>query len=143
MNFHGKKNLYKTFFCRDNFIPFLSKKVRILDHFLQLLFAKDSEYLKSLDIGLQEVGAKRPLNRVNEQTNTQNKNKKEIAKSFVKKNKKCAFRKLKSLSELKKLRDDDNFFLSAGISFKIFGKNLVFTISRFILDFYSIIPDFF
>jgi hypothetical protein len=38
-----------------------------------------------LDIGLLEVGAKRPLNRVNEQTNTQNKNKEEMAKSFVKK----------------------------------------------------------
>ena len=27
-------------------------------------FSKDSEYLKSLDIGLREVGAKRPLNGV-------------------------------------------------------------------------------
>ena len=32
------------------------------DHFFPLLFAKDSESLKILDIWLQEVGAKRPLN---------------------------------------------------------------------------------
>ena len=44
------------------------------DHFLPLLFPKDSESLKILDIRLREVGAKRPLNgtsKVNIQTDTQ------------------------------------------------------------------------
>ena len=34
----------------------------MLDYFFPLLFPKDSESLKILDIRLQEVGAKRPLN---------------------------------------------------------------------------------
>ena len=34
----------------------------MLDHFFPLLFPKDSESLKILDIRLQEGGAKRPLN---------------------------------------------------------------------------------
>ena len=34
-------------------------------NFFPLLFPKDSEYLKFLDIALREVGAKRPLNGVN------------------------------------------------------------------------------
>jgi hypothetical protein len=34
----------------------------MLDHFFPLLFPKDSESLKILDIQLREVGAKRPLN---------------------------------------------------------------------------------
>ena len=33
----------------------------MLDHFFPLLFPKESEYLKILDIRLREVGAKRPL----------------------------------------------------------------------------------
>ena len=60
-----QKSVKKNFFCRGNFTPFLSKKVQIWDHFFPLLFPKDFEYLKFLDIGLQEVGAKRPLNWVN------------------------------------------------------------------------------
>ena len=43
----------------------------MLDHFFPLLFPKDSESLKILDIRLWEVGAKRPLNgtsKVNRQT---------------------------------------------------------------------------
>ena len=39
---------------------------------LSIFFPKDSKYLKSLDIGLREAGAKRPLNGVrkcDEQTN--------------------------------------------------------------------------
>ena len=43
-------------------------------HFFPLLFPKDSESLKILDIRLREVGAKRPLNgtsKVNTQTNKQ------------------------------------------------------------------------
>ena len=42
-------------------------------HFFPLLFPKDSESLKILDIRLREVGAKRPLNgtsKVNRQTDT-------------------------------------------------------------------------
>ena len=42
----------------------------MLDHFFPLLFPKDSESLKILDIQLQEVGEKRPLNRTS-QVNTQ------------------------------------------------------------------------
>ena len=38
---------------------------QIWDHFFPLLFPKDSENLKSLDIGLWEVRAKRRLNGVN------------------------------------------------------------------------------
>ena len=34
----------------------------MLDHFFPLLFPKDSQSLKILDIQLWEVGAKRPLN---------------------------------------------------------------------------------
>ena len=34
----------------------------MLDHFFPLLFPKHSESLKILDIRLQKVGAKRPLN---------------------------------------------------------------------------------
>ena len=56
-----RKNASKTFFCHGNFTPFLSK----WDHFFPLLFPMDSKYLKSLDIGHWEVGAKRPLNGVN------------------------------------------------------------------------------
>ena len=46
----------------------------MLDHFFSLLFPKDSESLKILDIRLREVGAKRPLNgtsKVNRQTDRQ------------------------------------------------------------------------
>ena len=59
------KNPYKNFFRRGDFRPFLSKNVQIWDQFFPLFFPKDCEYLKSLDIGLWEVGAKRPLNGVN------------------------------------------------------------------------------
>ena len=38
---------------------------QIWDHFLPLVFPKDSENLKSLDIGLQEVEAKRHINGMN------------------------------------------------------------------------------
>ena len=46
----------------------------MLDHFFSLLFPKDSESLKILDIQLREVGAKIPLNgtsKVNRQTDKQ------------------------------------------------------------------------
>jgi hypothetical protein len=52
----------KTFFLCGNFRPLPNKNVQMLDHFFPLLFPKDSESLKILDIRLQEVGAKRPLN---------------------------------------------------------------------------------
>ena len=54
---------------RGDFTPFMSKSFQIWDHFFPLLFPEDSENLKSLGIGLREVGAKRPLNRVRK-TNT-------------------------------------------------------------------------
>ena len=43
----------------------MSKGIQISDHFFLLVFPKASENLKSLDIGRQEVGAKRRLNGVN------------------------------------------------------------------------------
>ena len=47
---------------RGNFRPHPNKNVQMLDHFFPLLFPKDSESLKILDIQLWEVGEKRPLN---------------------------------------------------------------------------------
>ena len=54
-----------------NLRPFPNKNVPIWDHFLPLLFPKDSESLKILDIQLWKVGTKRRLNvtlKVNTQT---------------------------------------------------------------------------
>ena len=59
-----KKFRKKNFFCGSIFTPFLSKKVQIRDHFFSLLFPMDFCYKKSLNIELQEVGAKGPLNGV-------------------------------------------------------------------------------
>ena len=42
----------------------MSKSFQLWDHLFPLLLPKDSKYLKSLGIGLREVGAKRPLNGV-------------------------------------------------------------------------------
>ena len=59
-------------FLRGNFWQFSNNNVPIWDHFFPLLFPKDSESLKILDIQLREVGAKRHLNgtsKVNTQTN--------------------------------------------------------------------------
>ena len=60
-----KKSIKKNFFQRSDFTPFMSKSFQIWDHFFPLLFPKDSENLKSSDIGLREVGAKRCLSGVN------------------------------------------------------------------------------
>ena len=46
----------------------------MLDHFFQLLFPKDSESLKILDIRLWEVGAKRPLKGTSKVKNEREKN---------------------------------------------------------------------
>ena len=51
----------KNFFLHGDFRPLLNKNVEMLDHFFPLLFPKNSESLKILDIRLWEVGAKRPL----------------------------------------------------------------------------------
>ena len=68
-------NLPKTnFYLCGNFTPLYSKSGQISDHFFQLLFPKDSESLKTLDIGLQKVRAKRRLNgasKVNRNTDRQ------------------------------------------------------------------------
>ena len=56
----------------DNFRQFSNKDFQIWDHFFPLLFLKDSESLKILDIQLREVGEKICLNgtsKVNRQTN--------------------------------------------------------------------------
>ena len=57
----AKFALNQTFFAHGNFIPFFSKSCKIWDHFFPLLFPKDFESLETLDIQLQEVGAKRRL----------------------------------------------------------------------------------
>ena len=57
----AKSATKKNFFLRGDFRPFPNKNVQMLDHFFPLLFPKDSESLKILDILLWEVGAKRPL----------------------------------------------------------------------------------
>ena len=71
--FFVRKNQPKNyFFLRGDLKQFSSKNVQIWDHLFPLLFTKDSEYLKILDIRLREVGAKRHLNgtsKVNRQTN--------------------------------------------------------------------------
>jgi hypothetical protein len=46
---------------RDDLRQFSNKNVHIWDHFFPLLFPKDSESLKILDIWFREVGAKRYL----------------------------------------------------------------------------------
>ena len=64
----------KNYFLRGDFRQFSYKNVHIWDHFFPLLFPKDSEFLKILDIRLREVGAKRPLNgtsKVNTHTDRQ------------------------------------------------------------------------
>ena len=48
--------------CRGNLRQFLSKKFKIWDHSFSLLFPKNSESLKSVDIRLWDVGANRRLN---------------------------------------------------------------------------------
>ena len=69
-NQHTKKN----FFLRGDFRQFSNKNVHIWDYFFPLLFPKDSESLKILDIRLWEVGPKRRLNgtsKVNTHTDKQ------------------------------------------------------------------------
>ena len=69
-----RKIAKKKLFLRGDFRPFSNENVQMLDHFFSLLFPKDSESLKILDIRLREVGAKRPLNgtsKVNRQTDGQ------------------------------------------------------------------------
>ena len=56
-----KKKVKKNFFLRGDCRQFSNKNVHIWDHFFPLLFPKDSEPLKILDIRLREVGARRPL----------------------------------------------------------------------------------
>ena len=51
-------------------LGFISKSFQIWDHFFRLLFLKGSENLKSLNIGLQEVGTKKHLNGVNKWKNS-------------------------------------------------------------------------
>jgi hypothetical protein len=70
----GKISKKKTFFCAAILDHFQTKNVQMLDHFFALLFPKDSESLKILDIRLWEVGRKRRLNgtsKVNRRTDRQ------------------------------------------------------------------------
>ena len=54
-----KKSVKKNCFRRGNFTTFVSKSFQISDNFFFITFPKDFENLKSLYIGLWEVGAKR------------------------------------------------------------------------------------
>ena len=56
------KSAKKKLFLRGDFRQLSNKNVQMLDHFFPLLFPKDSESLKILNIRFREVGAKRPLN---------------------------------------------------------------------------------
>ena len=65
------KSAKKQTFLHCNFRPLPNENVPIWDNFFPLLFPKDSESLKILDIQLREVGAKRRINgtsKVNRQT---------------------------------------------------------------------------
>ena len=55
------KKIVKKKKIHGNFTPFMSKTFQIWNHLFSLLFPKDSENLKSLGVGLWEVGAKRLL----------------------------------------------------------------------------------
>ena len=55
----AKSATKKNCFLRGDFRPLPNKNVQMLDHFFPLLFPKDSESLKILDIRLRKVGAKR------------------------------------------------------------------------------------
>ena len=57
-----KKKNCKNLVWPLQFYTLYEPKFSNLRHFFQLLFSKVSKNLKSLDIGLREVGAKRPLN---------------------------------------------------------------------------------
>ena len=57
----------KKLFLRGDFRQFSNKNFHIWDHFFPLLFPKDSESLKILDIRLREVGAKRQLKKTENQ----------------------------------------------------------------------------
>ena len=55
------KSEKKNFFFRSDFRPLPNKNVQMLDLFFPLLFPKEPESLRILDIRFREVGAKRPL----------------------------------------------------------------------------------
>ena len=69
----AKSATKKILFLRGDFRPLPNKNVQMWDQFFPLLFPKDSEPLKILDIWLREVGAKIPLigTSKSEQTHTQ------------------------------------------------------------------------
>ena len=65
-----KKKIRKNLVSPQRFYTLYEQKFSNLTHFFQLFFPKDSKNLKSLDIGLREVGEKIPLNGVrNTKTN--------------------------------------------------------------------------
>jgi hypothetical protein len=72
------KSAKKNILLRGDFRPLPNENVQMLDQFFPLLFPKDSESLKILDIRLQEVGAKRPLKK----TENQRRQKKVKKKTF-------------------------------------------------------------
>ena len=59
----AKSATTKNFFLRGDFRPLPNKNVQIWYHFFPLLFPKDSESLKILDIQLQEGGGKNTFKR--------------------------------------------------------------------------------
>ena len=60
-----KKSFKNFFFRRSDFTPFMRQVFKSETTSFHYFSPKDSENLKSLDIGLREVGVKRRLNGVN------------------------------------------------------------------------------
>ena len=61
--FFKAKSAKNTILLFGDFRPLPNKKNQIWNHFFSILFPKDSESLKSLDIQLREVGAKKRFKR--------------------------------------------------------------------------------
>ena len=57
----AKSATTKKLFLRGDFRPIPNKNVQMLDHFFPLLFPKDSESLKILDIRLWKQGGKKTV----------------------------------------------------------------------------------
>ena len=115
LNSWRRKNPEKKLFLPWQFYTIFEQKSSDLRPLLSISFSKDSEYQKKcLDIGLREMGSKRLLNGVN----------KVWRKDQDTKQKKSALSEnSKAYPSSQKLRDDDNFFLSARIRFRIFWKS--------------------
>jgi hypothetical protein len=105
----AQKKVFFCWFCLGPPSYGIGATIRIGREMLCLpnIFQISSKYLKSLDIGLREVGAKRPLGGVNKVWRTDKHTKQKQIRNgkilLTKNPKKYSLRKLKSLSELTKV----------------------------------------